>query len=278
VSGQQLPVRSSAYNELESALESTDYLSVTELSGTEVSREQVDRISHRYAWAGTYCAGKDVVEVACGTGQGLGYLSGIARSIEAGDVSQAIVDLADAHYGDRIKIRCFDARKMPWEDASKDIVLIFEAIYYLESFPEFLDECLRVLRPGGMVLIATANKDLSDFNPSPHSHTYYGVVELESALGSRGFSSACYGYMAVIETSTRQRILSPIKKLAVNLGLMPKTMAGKKLLKKLVFGGLVHMPAEIGEQHLRSYAPPDKLENVKNTTHKVIYCAAKKRS
>jgi SAM-dependent methyltransferase len=167
---------------------------------------------------------------------------------------------------------------MPWADASKDVVIIFEAIYYLESFAEFLDECLRVLRPDGMLLIATANKDLADFNPSPHSHDYYGVVELEAVLGAKGFSSEYFGYIAVVETSLRQRILRPVKQLAVKAGLMPKTMAGKKLLKKLVFGGLVEMPAEITEQHLRSYVPPEEIEIIENATHKVIYCAAKRRS
>ena len=48
---QQVPIRLSAVDELEFVLESTDYLSVTELSGTEATEEQVDRISHRYGWA-----------------------------------------------------------------------------------------------------------------------------------------------------------------------------------------------------------------------------------
>ena len=59
---------------------------------------------------------------------------------------------------------------------------------------------------------------------------------------------------------------------------MPKTMAGKKLLKSLVFGGLVEMPAEISEQYLEHYSPPDKLAAVENTTHKVIYCVATRSS
>ena len=67
-----------------------DYLAVTELSGDEVSQEQVDRICNRYYWAGKYCAGKDVLEVACGTGQGLGYLSKLAKSLNAGDFSEEI--------------------------------------------------------------------------------------------------------------------------------------------------------------------------------------------
>ena len=103
------------------------------------------------------------------------------------------------------------------------------------------------------------------------------MVELESVLRSKGFSADCFGYSSVSEISLRQRILRPVKQMAVKFGLMPKTMAGKKLLKKLVFGGLVKMPAEITEQHRQSYVPPEKLEIATNTTHKVIYCAATKQ-
>ena len=56
---------------------SGDYISVTEIAGDEVTGEQIVRLGNRYYWAGCYCAGKDVVEAACGTGQGLGYLAGI---------------------------------------------------------------------------------------------------------------------------------------------------------------------------------------------------------
>ena len=38
-------------------------------------------------------------------------------------------------------------------------------------------------------------------------------------------------------------------------GLLPKTMAGKKLLKRLVFGELVPMPAEI-TAGMCAYVPP----------------------
>ncbi len=52
----------------------TDFISVTEIAGDEVTQEQADRLCNRYYWAGRYCSGKDVVEAACGPGQGLGYL------------------------------------------------------------------------------------------------------------------------------------------------------------------------------------------------------------
>ncbi len=59
----------------------TNYVDVTELSGDEVSQEQVERLCHRYYWAGGYCRDKDVLEAGCGAGQGLGYIAGLARSV-----------------------------------------------------------------------------------------------------------------------------------------------------------------------------------------------------
>ena len=164
-----------------------DYVSVTEISGDEVTQEQIDRMCNRYYWAGEYCAGKDVVEVACGTGQGLGYLDGISRSLEAGDYSDEILSIARRHYGDRIILRQFDAQDMPFEDRSKDVIIIFEALYYIPDADRFVKECARVLRPGGKVLVANANKDLFDSNPSPHSHKYYGFVELNDLFARHGF-------------------------------------------------------------------------------------------
>jgi hypothetical protein len=51
-------------------------------------------------------------------------------------------------------------------------------------------------------------------------------------------------------------------------------MAGKKLLKRLVFGGMVSMPAEISVGMLE-YQPPTAFPaGVVDRRHKVIYCAA----
>jgi len=76
------------------------------------------------------------------------------------------------------------------------------------------------------------------------------------------------------------------------LGVMPKTTGGKKWLKRIVFGNMVKMPAEIGPQISQitqiaqnekdektpngaPYVEPDRIpSDVANTSHKVIYCAA----
>ena len=101
---------------------------------------------------------------------------------------------------------------MPFEDHSADAVILFEAIYYLPAVEQFVDECRRVLRPRGLVLIATANKDLYDFNPSPHSHAYYGVVELYRLFAERGFAPECSGHLSIREVFAAPACAAPGQK------------------------------------------------------------------
>jgi SAM-dependent methyltransferase len=254
----------------------TDFVELTEVAGEEVSVEQVERMARRYYWAADYCHGKDVLEVACGTGQGLGWMAAHARSIVAGDYSLPLLRAAQAHYRSRYPLLRLDAQQLPFADASFDVVVLFEAVYYIPSADRFYDECRRVLRPGGTILIATANKDLFDFTPSPHSFQYYGVAELARELGSRGFKTTFFGDTPVGEVSTRQKVLRPIKAAVSKLGLMPKSMSGKKLLKRLVFGALVPMPAEITALTAAKLAP-EPLPAEPDRRFKVILCAASRQ-
>jgi SAM-dependent methyltransferase len=252
----------------------TDFIEVSELAGDRVSAEQVERLCHRYYWAGEHCRDRDVLEVAVGSGAGLGYLAGLARSVTGGDYSQPILDRVKMHYGDRVALHEFDAQAMPFEDASFDVVVMFEALYFVPSPERFADECRRVLRPGGEVLIATANPDLYDFNPAPHSSRYLGARDLTQLFAARGFSVCCYGYMRTDRASMRQRVLRPVKKAAVAMDLIPKTMAGKALLKRIVFGRMMEMPAEIAPGMV-PYSPPGALlPGQPDRVHKVVYCRA----
>lgn len=253
-----------------------DFVDLTEISGDMVSVEQVERIARRYYWAGNYCTGKDVLEIACGTGQGVGYLASRARSVVAGDVSAQILEIARRHYGARGDFRQFDAQQLPFADGSFDAALIFEALYYLPDPDRFFRECRRVLRPGGVLLIATANKDLFDFTPSPASQKYFGVVELSDVLPQHGFAVECFGDTPVAATSLRQRVLRPVKMAVTRLGLMPKSMTAKKLLKRFVFGQLVPMPAEITAETAAAVAPKQLPARAADRSHKVILCAARK--
>jgi SAM-dependent methyltransferase len=251
-----------------------NFESVTELSGAPITEEQLVRLVNRYVWASTYCAGRDVVEAACGCGPGLGLLVQASRSLVAGDYFGPILERAKSHYGDRIVLLQFDAQKLPCADNSKDVIILFEAIYYLAAPESFVDECRRVLRPGGKVLVATANKDLWDFLASQFSHRYFGACDLEDLFETRGFAAQIFGYQRADRVPLRQRILRPIKKLAVATGLIPKTMAGKRWVKRIVFGRELAMPAEINAS-MAVYEPPEPLPaKMPDKIHKIIYAVA----
>lgn len=253
------------------------FVDVTEIAGQKISTEQLERMCNRYGWAVSFVEGKDAVEVGCGAGQGLDFLARHARSLKAGDISAEVLERAKATYGDRFDLRVFDAASMPWADSSVDTVILFEAIYYLPDVDAFLEEVKRVLRPGGTLLIATANKDLYDFVASPFSVAYYGVKELAELTDRHGFSSEFWGFIDTQRVSARQRLLRPVKSLASRLGLIPKTMRSKELLKRLFFGRLVDMPASISDVPAR-YSPPVPLPGqVADKRFKVIYCAARLR-
>lgn len=251
------------------------FVGVTEIAGDEISQEQLERMCDRYYWAKKYCEGKDVIEAGCGTGQGLGYLASISKSFKASDVSDEVLAQPRAYYGDRVEIITADAMNMPFEDNSADTILLYEALYYIPNASKFFDEVARILRPNGHLLIVTANKDLYDFNPSPHSHRYLGTKELTDELSAKGFEIVeMAGGTPLEKLSMKQRVLRPVKKIVVKLGLMPKTMAGKKLLKRLVFGQMVNMPAEITADMCDYTAPTPIAKDTACTSHKVIYCAA----
>lgn len=251
-----------------------DYQHLTEVAGEKVSKEQVQRMARRYVWAASYCRGLDVLEMACGTGQGLGYLSTKARSVVGGDISRDLLVIARRHYGAQISLQQCDALHPPFRDATFDCVILMEALYYLSDLPRFFQECRRLLKPRGRLLIATANKDLFDFTPSAHSYRYLGVIELEKELSAHGFDVACFGDTPIGDLSIRQRVLRPLKALVSRSGLMPETMAGKKLFKRLVFGELVAMPPEIDDS-MTAQASPKRLPNGQaDRKHKVILCEA----
>lgn len=247
---------------------------VTELPGEEISSEQLFRIYNRYHWTAEYCQNKDVLEVACGSGAGIGYLARFSKSVTAGDYSQTILDAPQNHYKSQFDIRCFDAQDMPFEKASFDVVVMHEALYYIPDADQFLKECCRVLRPGGIVLITSANKDLFDFSPSPHSTVYRGAQELKSLLFNHGFDVKLFGSIQLAKIGLKQKITRPIKWLAVRLNLIPKTMRGKRLLKRLVFGRSVLMPAEIVPDMTAIETLTPISGDTPCLTHKIIYCHA----
>jgi ubiquinone/menaquinone biosynthesis C-methylase UbiE len=254
-----------------------DYLTVTELPGYKASREQIERLYHRYHFAHAFCRDNHVLEVACGAGMGLGYLEKVAKKVVGGDIDENILKFAQNHYKERNKIELMkiDAHKLQFPDKSFDVVILYEAIYYLAQATKFIEEAFRVLRKDGVLLICSVNKDWAEFNPSPFSTRYFSAPELHQLLNHKFSDVKVYGAFPVRADTFKRKILSLMKRAAVKLHLIPKTMKGKEFFKRIFFGSLLSIPPEIKEE-LSEYVPPVSISvDSSNSSYKVIYAVAR---
>ena len=249
------------------------YTGVTELPGQRASSEQLARLYHRYKFASQFCKGRDVLEVACGGGIGLGFLAKKAKKVVGGDIDREILEIAKDTYrgSNNIEIYQLDAENIPFENNSFDVILLYEAIYYLTHPERLINEARRVLRKGGRLIICTVNKDWSDFNPSPYSVKYFSVPELSSLIKCKFERVDFYGAFSTEGNGLRDSFVSFIKRTAVNLHLMPKTMKGKELFKRLFFGKLYPLPAEIKEDIAEYSKPVPIASDSPNSSYKVIF-------
>jgi len=137
----------------------TSYYSVTELPGNRAHKSQLDAIRTRYEWAQKFCMQKTFLEIACGSGIGLGLLANRAESVIGGDIDPLVLNFARQHYAtnEKVDIMELDACNIVLDDESVDVAICFEATYYFPSLEKFLCEVKRVLRPGGIFLCSSVN-------------------------------------------------------------------------------------------------------------------------
>jgi ubiquinone/menaquinone biosynthesis C-methylase UbiE len=238
----------------------TSYSIITELPGTKVSREQLSRAYLRYKFAQGFCRDKDVLELAGGGGQGLGILAEVAHSVIGSDIDEANLSIMKSTYAawKNIRIEKIDAQKITLQDRSVDVIVFFEAIYYLSDVQAFLRECKRILRKPGKIIICSANKEWRDFNPSVFSVRYFSAREMAELLESQSFAVSMFYADKVLYIGYKAKLVSMLKRTAVRMNLIPRSMRFKKHLKRLFMGSLVPMPPVLDDS-MGKYNHPDLL-------------------
>lgn len=114
----------------------------------------------RYRFASRYCKGAVVLDAGCGAGYGARELSG-AASVTGMDIAHDALAHAQISYG-RPGVRFAQGRleSLPFADAAFDLVLAFEVIEHLENWQDMLCEARRVLKPSGILLVSTPNREV----------------------------------------------------------------------------------------------------------------------
>ena len=156
--------------------------------------EEADRTTfwehiYRYQFAAPYVPRKRVLDIACGDGYGsAALLAAGAESVIGIDISEDICRRARRKYD--VDARQGSAENIPLPSNSIDVVVSFETIEHLQQPEKFLDECVRVLAPHGMLIVSTPNSDITQANGVDNPYHIHEMNEREfrSALNRR-FSS-----------------------------------------------------------------------------------------
>jgi SAM-dependent methyltransferase len=107
--------------------------------------------------------GKDVLEVGCGRGGGTAFVHERfrPRSMIGLDLARRAIASCRVTYGKPgLEFVAGDAEDLPFPDGSFDAVLSVESSHCYADMARFLREAHRVLRPGGLLLLADARPSM----------------------------------------------------------------------------------------------------------------------
>jgi SAM-dependent methyltransferase len=109
----------------------------------------------RYWWASRFAAGRHVLDAGCGTGHGAALLAAAgAASVTAVDRAAAVVEAAAPGCPPEVTLRTADVTRLPFEDASFDLVVLFDVLPYVGAWEDALRELTRVLSANGILLVS----------------------------------------------------------------------------------------------------------------------------
>ncbi len=137
------------------------------------------------------CADRDVLEAGPGEGYGADLIAGVARRVIGVDYDESAVAHIRARYP-RVQMHLGNLADLPLADASVDVVVNFQVIEHLWDQAQFVGECFRVLRPGGLLMMSTPNR--ITFSPgrdtplNPFHTRELNAAELTELLTDGGFA------------------------------------------------------------------------------------------
>ena len=149
-------------------------------------RQKFRRRLHRLG-ADRWPRNAQAVEIFCGRGNGLRALAELGfESLEGVDLSDRLLQ----QYEGDATLYVADCRKLPFPDASRDIVVVQGGLHHLPRLPEDLETVLievqRILRPGGRIVVV-----------EPWPTTFLKAVHF---LSQRKLIQRCWGKIEAFAT------------------------------------------------------------------------------
>lgn len=118
----------------------------------------------------------DVLDVGSGDGAAAGSFVPYCRSLTCIDSSSRMIEAAKERLATHAHVRAqvADVHDLPFQAASFDSVLVFHTLTYAEHPPRALEECGRVLRPGGRLVILSLDEHQQREVTAPYGERHPG--------------------------------------------------------------------------------------------------------
>lgn len=151
-----------------------------------------------YRLAESYCRGKRVLDLGCGSGYGTARIAKVASHVQGVDVSEEAVAYARQRYpaANLAFDRIHADSALPFGDKTFDVVLSFQVIEHVSDDARYLAEAARVLADGGRLVLITPDRlhrllpaqrpwnrwHLREYGMSDLQHLVSGSFNIEHAL------------------------------------------------------------------------------------------------
>jgi ubiquinone/menaquinone biosynthesis C-methylase UbiE len=131
-----------------------------------------------------------VLEIGCGTGFFIVNLwqAGLVENASATDISPGMVAVCErnaSRVGLDVHGEVADAESLPFDDQTFDLVVGHAVLHHLPDVPAALAECRRVLKPGGLLVVAG--------EPTRLGHAIVGYARRGTARAYKAFARVAPG-------------------------------------------------------------------------------------
>ncbi|HTL46642.1 MAG TPA: class I SAM-dependent methyltransferase [Verrucomicrobiae bacterium] len=126
--------------------------------------------------------GERVADLGCGVGDYTRAISGLTKNVTGYDLS---VDAAREKYPGLEFVQADFQKTLPIPDGAVDKVVSVSVIEHLPAWGFFLQECRRILKPGGTIALTTCDRDffLHDFHYDLTHLQEWTLREFEALAG-----------------------------------------------------------------------------------------------
>jgi SAM-dependent methyltransferase len=166
-----------------------------------------------YQYASKFVSDKIVLDIGCGTGYGCHLLSQKAKHVTGLDYSASAIEYCKTNYSaSNIEFIFADASNLPTTKMF-DVVISFQVIEHITNIDNFMIQIKRIVKPGGIILIATPNskEGLTGVAENPFHVNEMNYTEFQAFIGKYFHRFNIYGIGFATKNRLRKLLIrSPL--------------------------------------------------------------------